>query len=220
VKTKLIFVGLLLLASGVARLRDEPRAAGVIFGVAIGQDGRLAKGIGLTACPLGVALGAILPRVTANDKGEFRFENLPWWGKYTVYSEDEDAGYSLFSTGLAGDGHASEVEVTSEHPEAEFNVYLPPKAGFVEIHLTNRRTKAGISGMQVSVMPMEKPDSLLFSIGCYSNRAVLVPPDRKLLLHVTSDGFREWNESIGRGKPIYLRAGSRLRLDVKLDPVR
>ena len=47
-----------------------------------------------------------------------------------------------------------------------------PKAGFVEIHLINRRSRAGIPGMEVSVIAMEKPDSLLFSIGCYSNRAV------------------------------------------------
>jgi hypothetical protein len=94
----------------------------VINGVAIGKDGRPAKGIGLTACPLGVALGAMLPRVAANDKGEFLFENLPWWGRYTVYSEDEDAGYSMFSTGSAGEEQPSEVEITREHPEAKFNV--------------------------------------------------------------------------------------------------
>jgi hypothetical protein len=24
--------------------------------------------------------------------GEYRFENLPWWGGYTVCAEDEEAG--------------------------------------------------------------------------------------------------------------------------------
>lgn len=195
------------------------RVRGPFYGVAVDQDGKPAKRIGLTACPLGVALGAMLPRVYSNDKGEYRFEGLPWWGKYTIYSEDEDAGYSVFSNGPAGNNHPSEVEVTREHPDAEFTVHLPPKSGFLQIHLTNRRTKAVISGMQIDVMLMDKPNSPLFSMGCYSNHVVLVPPDTDLLLHITSLGFREWKESTGTGKPIHIASATRLSLDVQLDPL-
>jgi hypothetical protein len=219
-RTTLVFVGSLLLATAAAQQHDKPHPKGVIYGIAIGQDGRPAKGIGLTAIPLGVPLGTMLPHVKSNDKGEYRFESLPWWGRYTVYAEDEDAGYSHFSTGQGGDSHPSEVEITPEHAEAEFNVYLPPKAGFVHIHLTNRRTTVGISGMRVVVMPMENPDSPLFTISCSSSQVILVPPDKNLLLHVTSDGFREWDESVGRGKPIHLSSGTRLTLDVQLDALR
>jgi hypothetical protein len=219
-KTTLVFVGFLLLATAVAQQHDKPHPKGVIYGIAIGQDGQPAKGIGLTACPLGVPILAKLPQVKSTDKGEYRFENLPWWGRYTVYAEDEDAGYSSFNTGQAGDSHPSEVEVTPEHAEAEFKVYLPPKAGFVQIHLTNRRTAVGISGMRVAVMPMENPDSPVFTMSCYSNHVILVPPDKNLLLHVTSDGFREWDESVGKGKPIHLPSGTRLTLDVQLDALR
>jgi hypothetical protein len=215
-KTTLVFVGFLL-AAAVAQQHDEPPPKGVIYGIAIGQDGQPAKGIGLTASPLGVVLAAVLPHTKTNDAGEYRFENVPWWGRYTVYAEDEEAGYSSFSTGPAGDS-SPEVELTPEHPEAEFEVHLPPKAGFLHIHLTNRRTAAGISGMRVAVMPMENPESLLFTMSCYSNHVVLVPPDKNLLLHVTSDGFREWDESVGRGKPLHLNSGTGLTLAVQLDP--
>jgi hypothetical protein len=218
-KANLIFATILLLATAVTQDRDQSPADGLVYGIAVDHDGRPAKGIGLTACPLGVGLGARLPRVTSNDRGEYRFEGLPWWGRYTVYGEDEDAGYSVFSSGTAGTGHPSEVEITREHPQVEFKVYLPPKAGFLQIHLTSRRTKAVISGMQIDVRSAEKPGSLLFSIGCYSIHIVLGPPDTDLLLHVTSNGFREWNESLGRGKPIHLASGTRLTLDVQLDPV-
>jgi|SRR6202142_1018546 len=217
-KTTLVFVGFLLLATAVAQQHDEPHPKGVIYGVAVGQDGQPAKGIGLTAYPLGVALGAALPHAKTNDAGEYRFVNLPWWGKYTVYAEDEEAGYSSFSTGSAGDGHPSEVELTPEHREAEFKVYLPPRAGFLQIHLTNRRTGADISGMRVTVMLMENPESPLLTMSCYSNHAVLVPADKNLLLHVTSDGFREWDESVGKGKPLHLSSGTRLTLAVQLEP--
>ena len=122
-----------------------------------------------------------------------------------------------FSTGPA-DCESWEVEVTPAHPEAEFKVYLPPRAGFLQIHLTNRSTGFGISRMRVVVMPMEDPQSPLFTIVGGSTHVILVPPDKNLLLHVTSDGFREWDENVGSGKPLYLPSGTRLTLDVQLEP--
>jgi len=217
-KANFVFVGFLLLAAAVGQLHGEPRPNGVIYGIAISQDGQPAKGIGLTAWPLGVGLAAKLPHTKTNDTGEYRFENLPWWGRYTVYAEDEDAGYSSFSTLPAGDSHLSEVELSPEHREAELKFYLPPKAGFLQVHLTNRRTGVGISEMEVSVMTMENPESPLFTMSCYANHVILVPPDKNLLLHLTSDGFREWNESVGRGKSLHLPSGTRLTLNVQLEP--
>ncbi|MBZ5512059.1 MAG: carboxypeptidase-like regulatory domain-containing protein [Acidobacteriia bacterium] len=216
-KRAFFFIAFLLLATAMAQQQDDARPSGVIFGNVIGQDGQPAKGIGLTAYPLGVALGAVLPNTRTNDAGEYRFDKLPWWGRYTVYADDEDAGYSRTSTGTAG-SRPPEVEVTPEHREAELKVYLPPKAGFLEIHLTNRRTGTVISGMRIAVMPMDKPASPLFTMSCYSTHVILIPPDKNLLLHVTSDGFREWDESIGKGKPLHLASGTRLTLAVQLEP--
>jgi len=218
VKTTLAFVGFLLLAPAIAQQHDEPHPKGVIYGIAINQEGQPAKRIGLTAEPLGVGLAAKLPHTSTNDAGEYRFEDVPWWGRYTVYADDENEGYSSFSTGPAGDSSPPEVELTPEHPEAELKVLLPPRAGFIQIHLTNQRTGAGISGMRVALMPTESPTSPLLTMSCYSNHVILVPPDKSLLLHVTSDGFREWHESVGRGKPIHLSSGTRLTLAVQLEP--
>jgi hypothetical protein len=218
VKTALVFVGLLLLAAASAQQNEEPQPKGLIYGIAIGPDGQPAKQVGLTAEPLGVALGAVLPRTRTNDAGEYRFESVPWWGRYTVYGDDENEGYSSFSTGPAGDSTPPEVELTPEHPEAELRVLLPQRAGFIQIHLTNQTTGAGISGMRVELMLPESPASPFFTMNCYSNRVVLIPPDKDLLLHISSDGFREWNESTGKGKPIRLASGARLKLDVQLEP--
>jgi hypothetical protein len=49
-----VFVGFLVPATAVAEQHDEPRPKGVIYGIAIGQDGQPAKGIILSACTLGV----------------------------------------------------------------------------------------------------------------------------------------------------------------------
>src|SRR5215469_13789853 len=217
-KAILVFVGLSLFAAVVAQQEDKPGPNGVINGTVVGQDGKPAKGIGLDAWPLGVPLAAKLPHTRANDVGEYRFEQIPWWGKYSVHAQDDDASYSLFSTG-EGRNEAPEVELTPEHPEAEMKVYLPPKAGFLHIRLTNRRTGAGISGMRVALAPMESPERQVFSLSCYSNHVVLISPEKDLLLHVTSDGYREWDESAGRGKPLHLASGARISLDIQLDPL-
>lgn len=157
-----------------------------------------------------------LPSTKTNDNGEFRFEHLPL-GKYTVYAQDKEEGYSSFSTGVGGD-HPPEVELTTEHSEAELNLRLPPKAGFVLVHLTNQRTGAAISGIEVTVMLAENPAKIVFSSGASSTEAILVPSDENLLLHVTSCGFREWDKSVGDGKPIRIAPGNRLTLDVQLEP--
>jgi hypothetical protein len=218
VKTLLVCVALLPLTTLSAQRKDESRPNGVIHGIAVDQDGQPAVRIGLTAMPLGVALGTMLPHTKTNNVGEHRFDNVPWWGKYTVYADDEDAGYSAFSTGLGRDSSHREIEITPEHPEVEMRVVIPPKAGFIQIHLTNRRTGADISGMWIALMSEKSPASPVETTSCYSNHVILVPPDTSLLLHVNSDGFREWNESTGKGKPIRLASGTRLKLDVRLDP--
>jgi hypothetical protein len=58
----------------------------------------------------------------------------------------------------------------------------------------------------------------MFSGSSSSDRVVLIPPDRDLLLHVTSWGFHEWDESAGRGKPIRVPSGNRLELYMQLEP--
>ena len=219
-KTALVFVGLLLLAAASAQQNDEPRPKGLIRGIAVGQDGQPAKQIGLTAEPLGVGLAAKLPHTRTNDAGEYRFENLPWWGKYMVYADDEDAGYSSFSTGPSGGVLTPVVELEPEHPETELQILLPEKAGLIQVHLTNRGTGAGISAMRVTLMLRENPALPVFTMSCYSNHVILIPPDKDLLLHITSDGFREWNESAGNGKLVHLASGAHLKIDVQLDPAQ
>jgi hypothetical protein len=217
VKAEMILVGLLLAVVSPAQQNDTRQSHGVIYGVVTDQAGHPAKRLSLVAFPLDIFLAALLPHTKTDDAGEYRFEKLRW-GKYTVYADDEEAGYSSYSTGPAGGTSIPKIEITPERPEAELNVVVPPKAGFIHVHLTNQRTGAVIPAMRVAVMPAESPASPVFSESCYSDHVILVPPDRNLLLHITSDGFREWNESIGQGKLIHLASGAHLKIDAQLEP--
>jgi hypothetical protein len=217
-KAQSVFLAIVLLA--VAGAQQQPTPNGVVYGALSTPDGRPANKLSLEAMPVDVEINGKLPKTKTNERGEYRFENLPW-GRYKVFGEDEKAGYSAYS---AGDDPLPEGEVTPEHPKAELSFTLPPKAGFIHIHLKNRRTGRAISAMTIAVVPIEKPDSRVFNdpgvftMSCDSDRMVLVPPDKNLLLHVKSDGFREWDESIGTGKPVNVPSGNRLILDVQLDP--
>lgn len=201
-----------------AQSQPEFPNRGVIYGTATSPDGTPAKGLILNAEPLGHPLAFVLPRTETNEVGAFRFENLPL-GRYTVFAEDKRQGYSSFSTRPAGQGNLQEVELTSEHPEAEFNLHLPPKAGFLILRLRNQKNGAAISEGEVTVMSADNPPRLILSGSSSSAEPVLVPSNKNLLLlHVTSWGFHEWDQSAGKGKPIRIAPGDRLTLDVLLDP--
>ncbi len=57
-------------------------------------------------------------------------------------------------------------------------------------------------------------------MSCDSTHVVLIPRDQDLLLHVSANGFGEWQESVGGGKPIHLPSGTRLKLNVRLVPLK
>ena len=91
----------------------------------------------------------------------------------------------------------------------------------MKLHLStekSRITGAGISAMRIALMSTANPP--VFTMSCYSNQVVLIPPDKHLLLHVTSDGFHEWEESVGTGRPIQMRSGTRLTLELQLEPLK
>ena len=200
-------------AQNLAGLPDS----GAIYGTVVDRDGTPARGLMLNAQPVGVPLAMMLPWTKTNDAGDYRFEHLSL-GRYIVFAEDNEQGYSSFSTGVGAEGNLHEVELTTEHPNAEFSFRLPPKAGFLVFHLTNQRTGAPISGVEVTLMSAKNPPTPLFSGGQSSSQPVLVPSDRDLLVHVTSWGFREWDKSVGKGRSIRIAPGDHLTLDVQLQP--
>jgi hypothetical protein len=85
-KTIVLIVGLSLLPVAVAQVKNEDQSRGLIYGVVVDASGKPARAITLVGSPQGVALSSVLPRTRSNESGEYRFENLPWWGRYRVYA--------------------------------------------------------------------------------------------------------------------------------------
>jgi hypothetical protein len=208
--TLVLIISCLPLVIGSA---EQKKGTGVIYGTVVSQNGQPGKRISLYAEPLDV--GGQFPNTRSNDHGEYRFENLPW-GRYTVSADDDSAGYS---DDFIDDGSQPSVEISPEHPKAEFQVALPSKAGLLQIHVTSRRTGADIPWIGVTVAPMEEPRRS-HDHACKSSALILVPPDRNLILHITANGSREWDESAGTGKLIFVPSGTRLTVTVQLDPAQ
>ena len=211
---------IVLLVLSLAMAQQLERVVdGVIHGLVITSTGEPAKSIRLRATPLGTGGSGGVLETRTNSEGRYRFHHLPLWATYRIYADDEAAGYSRASTGPSPGNTISEAEITGEHPDTECNFSLPPKAGLIQIHLTNRRTGITISEMTLWVAHFDTPESGLFTMTGRSDSVVLVPPDRNLLLHVTARGFREWDDSMGRGRAVNVPSENRLTLDVQLDPV-
>jgi hypothetical protein len=193
--------------------QESQEFAGEIHGIVVGQDGKPAKGMRLGAvmqCP-GACAFSMRDTIT-NQAGEYRFQRLPL-GKYSVFRE-------------LGAPPLGVVELTVDHPNAELRAELPPQAGILMIHLTDRVTGAIIPRVLVKVAALDGPDSRWSELwadssNClfYPDCAIPVPPDKQLLVHVSSTGFQEWNESAGRGKPILVHSEARLTWNIQLEPL-
>jgi hypothetical protein len=193
--------------------QESQKFAGEIHGIVAGQDRKPAKGMRLGAvmqCP-GACAFSMRDTIT-NQAGEYRFQRLPL-GKYSVFKE-------------LGAPPLGVVELTVDHPNAELRAELPPKAGILMIHLTDRVTGAIIPRVLVKVVALDGPDSRWSELWAdssdclfYPDCAIPVPPDKQLLVHVSSAGFQEWNESAGRGKPILVHTEGRLTWNIQLEPL-
>ncbi len=222
-----ITLAVLWLASGA--LGQEPKQPsngllnGTIYGIAIDSNGQLAKGVRLSAvmlCPRACPFWES-ETVTSQD-GEYHFRALPVGRKYSVFSRMAQLEYPRFSP-----PPTAIVELTVERPNAELRVELPPQVGILTIHLTNRITGAFITGGVVKMKIAGAPDSPWSEAGSdssicifFPDCAIPVPPEQQLFVNVSSTGFQEWNDSVYQGKPILIHSGTRLTLDIQLDPLR
>ncbi len=204
-----------------ASSQQSQQLAGAIYGVVIDQSGQPAKGVTLSAvmqCPTS-SCALWMTQTITNHIGEYRFQHLPLGRKYSVFANNTRAEYPKFSP-----PPADTVELTVDHPDVELRVDLPPKVGTLLIRLTDRTTGLVIPRVLVKVKVPDGPDSRWSEVwadssNClfYPDCTIPVPPDKQLLVHVSSMGFHEWDESAGKGKALLVHSGTRLTWDIQLE---
>lgn len=196
--------------------------AGQIHGIVVGTDGQPAQGIRLSAvmecpdeCPFRMS------ETITNQAGEYRFQHLPLGTKYAVFTDNTKAGYPRFGPAPAG-----VIEMRVDQPEAELRIDLPPKVGILTIQLTDRTTGAVIPRVLIKMKAPDSPDSQWSEVWADSSNCLFfpdctvpVPPDKPLLVHVSATGFREWDESMGKGKPLLVHSDARLSWGIQLEPL-
>jgi hypothetical protein len=214
-----------LTVAASAQQPEQPASGpltGTIYGVVIDPDGQPAKGVRLSAvmqCPSACSFWS--SETVTSQGGEYHFRPLPLGRKYSVFSRKAQMEYPRFSP-----PPTAIVELTVDHPNAELRVDLPPKVGILTIHLTDRTTGAVIPRVLVKMNVPDAPDSRWSKVWADSSSclffpdcAIPVPPDRQLLVHVSSTGFKEWDESEEKGKPLLVHSGARLTWDIQLEPL-
>ena len=84
----LTLLSLLFAACLAAQQPAQPAPKGMVYGTVFDQNGQPAKHLRLAAEPFGVGLGTMLPTTETDANGNYRFENLAPWGRWTVYAVD------------------------------------------------------------------------------------------------------------------------------------
>jgi hypothetical protein len=203
----------------------DTECKGIVHGTVVGQNGKSWAGIGVVLEPVG-SYDLMLPRTTSDSLGQYRFSDVDC-GSWGVFIEDKAAGYPessrLMNWFLYG-RWSPQAKITKKHLDAPFDVFAPPKPGILVVHLTNSVTKARIARIELELKVTRKravrpscEDSASSTCG---DDSFLVPPNQDVNLHITSKGFHEWKESVGRGKLIRLAAGQVMTIDVELDPLQ
>jgi len=200
---------------------QRPWCRGLIYGTVFDLGGRPAKGVQLTAWPLGVGLGTLLPSVTSDESGRYRFAHVcP--GRYAVIADDEKVAYesaSPMTNEFLYGSPVHEVRIDASHARAELPVHLPPKPGFLHVRVTDRDTKQEVQKCTVT-LAVSGQDTLpelssLFE-SAEQNHVVEVPPDKDVVVRITADGFQEWSEH----KVVHVPSGTQATLDAELERLK
>jgi hypothetical protein len=197
-----------------------PRCTGVVHGTVFLQGERPANGLDVDLYPIGVGLGYVLPHMKTDEAGGYSFEHVcP--GKYTVLADDAEAGYKGSDDYFLFGRRTSAAKITKRNPNANLIVNLPPKAAQLRVRLTSKTKAIQEFDVKLSVTPARTAEYRcggLDRTSCGSESPILVPPDQDVFVHITSDGFHEWKESVGRGKLIHAPSGEILTIEAELDP--
>jgi protocatechuate 3,4-dioxygenase beta subunit len=199
-------------------------ARALIEGTVFDGAGQPAKGVRVAAWPLGVSLGAMLPRTETDESGHYRFQNVcP--GRYTVVADDEKVAYTPYSPELNAFLYGTpvtEIRLTAKRTYGNLPVHLSSKPGFIHLRVINQETREEVLQFSVQLdVPGQKESpemSVLFNSQVRNHR-VEIPPDKDVILHLTADGFHEWRESAGKGKLVRVASGIDTPLEVELKPL-
>lgn len=203
---------------------QRPECVGVISGAVFDRSGHRMAGTTVVAWPLAVLVEGILPSAATDETGEYRFEHVcP--GRYTVVVEDAKAGYARTSPWMnefLNGFHTAGVKLTAKHRHVELPVYAPPKPGLMEIHVSNRETKAEVVNFSVKLKVSHQPrrEAAIDFTPTVKDRDIEIPPDQDVIFYVTAEGFHEWPASAGHGKLMRVASGTQVALDVELAPLK
>ena len=191
----------------------------------VAQDGGVIRGIVIDEHrePIGEALvhaepidgkirASFVRWVETDGAGNFVIDGLSP-GRYGVFAKKVDAGYPDPRLALYSDEDFLMVTITPSDSTAYVSVKLRPKAAFLMGTVNNSENGGPVSSSFRLVRSSSTEKWIITSVS--SNYQILIPPSADVLMQVTAPGFKTWSPPA----PLNLKSGSRLVLNISLEPL-
>ena len=189
------------------------QGTGAIRGKVTDQNGMAVMAAKVNVLPLNTrAEGSGVRYVETNAEGRFVMDRLAW-GKYLVFAMKEDAGYpDMEPSFYSADIRIPVATITPAAPITSVSIRLGTKAGILEGSVSDAITGAPVPAIFRLVRTANTKDWL--STSRPSAYRVLIPSLTGVSVSVTAPGYKRWTLP----KPIKLRPGAGLHLDIRLVP--
>ena len=193
---------------------------GLIRGMVVDEEGVPVSGAKVHAEPTVRRAGSLFMRFVETDAaGRYVIDRLDW-GTYRVFAMKEESGYPNMYWSLYSKDALPTATVGPSTPVADFKIQMGPKAGILSGSVTNALTGSPVNA-GFKLIGVASPNQWI-STSVPPDYGVLLPADTDILLEVSAPGYQTWYyggaSDISKRSPLRLASGSRMHLDVLLEP--
>ena len=158
--------------------------------------------------------------VMTDSQGRFAIDGLTW-GSYRIVPSKEEELYPDVSSPLYDNGRRFTGKMSTENPTAFVLVVIGPKSARITAGVTDSATGAQVSHTRIRVWRWKQTSSLAENLE--PSFRVLIPSDVEIGLEVSAPGYERWfypgDPSWPQGKPLLVKSGETLPVDIKLKPL-
>lgn len=211
-RTTLKLVLALALAFSASAVAMPAQQSGEIRGTVTDEDGHAVTRAKVNVQTLdGRPQASLLRYVETDSDGHFSISGLKF-GRYGVFAMKEEALYPNMSSSFYSNNVFPSATITARVPVAEVQIRLGPKAARLTGTITNGINGAPIDG-SLKLTRAAAPNEWL-STSVPTEYRILLPSSTDIVIEASAPGFKTWSPA----RPVRVRPGAELRLDVALDP--
>jgi hypothetical protein len=216
-KSLLALIAMLCVPMGPAGSAQDQLKIGAIDGTVRDARGKTVAGAHVSYLD-NRPLGGRVPEVRSDARGHFEIHSLDW-GQYglSACKEEIDVPCSLGFNAA----HMKQVTLTPQVPSVTVMVQLGEKAGVITGTVRDALNGKPIAAI-FTLRPSQLPDKVVLETSAPPTFHIFIPASKDYSLEVSAPGYKNWNYAQLKNalRPLQLRSGGHLHLDVKLEPLQ